>query len=115
MPQTLCFVAPHKTTHSGHLPPRRKNYSTQSCSPWTKSFKIEGISCGIQIATIPGVMRGKEKERWQELCAQAAVEQDHHKLMALIAEIDRLLSEKERRLQNRTAPSENASDSSSAE
>jgi hypothetical protein len=45
-------------------------------------------------------MKGKQKERWQELCAQAEIEQDHDKLMALIAEIDRLLAEKETRLKN---------------
>ena len=33
-----------------------------------------------------------------ELCEQAAVEQDSAKLMKLIAEIDRLLTEKENRL-----------------
>jgi hypothetical protein len=39
----------------------------------------------------------KTKERWIELCEQAAVEQDHDRLMALISEIDRLLCEKEKR------------------
>jgi hypothetical protein len=39
----------------------------------------------------------KTKERWIELCEQAAVEQDHDRLMALISEIDRLLAEKEKR------------------
>ena len=46
-------------------------------------------------------MQGKTRERWLELCEQAAVEQDHDKLMALIAEIDRLLGEKEQRLRNK--------------
>lgn len=36
--------------------------------------------------------------RWQELCAQAAVEQDSKKLLKLIAEITRLLEEKQKRL-----------------
>ncbi len=40
----------------------------------------------------------KNKERWMELCEQAAVEQDSTKLLALTAEIARLLSEKQRRL-----------------
>jgi hypothetical protein len=39
----------------------------------------------------------KSKERWIELCEQAAVEQDRDRLMALISEIDRLLAEKEKR------------------
>ena len=45
-------------------------------------------------------MEGKKKERWLELCAQAAVEQDARKLAALVAEISRLLREKEDRLGN---------------
>ena len=46
-------------------------------------------------------MEDKTKERWLELCEQAAVEQDHDKLMQLVSEIDRLLAEKEQRLRNR--------------
>ena len=37
------------------------------------------------------------EERWRELCAQAAIEQDSRKLMELVKEISRLLAEKERR------------------
>jgi hypothetical protein len=40
----------------------------------------------------------KDKERWLELCQQAAVEQDSKKFMELIQEINRLLEEKEQRL-----------------
>jgi hypothetical protein len=43
-------------------------------------------------------MQGEKKERWMELCAQAAVEQDPAKLMELVREINNLLEEKERRL-----------------
>lgn len=43
-------------------------------------------------------MQGDKKERWMELCAQAAVEQDPVKLMQLVREINSLLEEKERRL-----------------
>jgi len=43
-------------------------------------------------------MQCEDKERWQELCAQAAVERDPKKLLELVGEIDRLLEEKERRL-----------------
>ena len=43
-------------------------------------------------------MQGEKKERWMELCAQAAVEQDPKKLMELVREINALLEEKERRL-----------------
>jgi hypothetical protein len=41
---------------------------------------------------------GTKKEEWLELCEQAANEQDPKKLMALIAEIDRLLAAKQQRL-----------------
>ena len=43
-------------------------------------------------------MKGKVKERWRELCEQAALEQDPRKLSELVAEIDRLLEEKQNRL-----------------
>lgn len=43
-------------------------------------------------------MQGEQKERWMQLCALAAVEQDPAKLIALVKEINRLLEEKERRL-----------------
>jgi hypothetical protein len=40
----------------------------------------------------------KNQEKWMELCALAAVEQDPKKLLALTQEIARLLEEKNRRL-----------------
>ena len=40
----------------------------------------------------------RDKERWQELCAQAAEEQDPVRLMNLVKEINELLDEKEARL-----------------
>jgi hypothetical protein len=43
-------------------------------------------------------VRGEKKEKWMALCEQAANEQDPEKLMALVAEIDRLLAEKQDRL-----------------
>jgi hypothetical protein len=43
-------------------------------------------------------MIGKNAKRWRILCEQAAVEQDPQKLMELVAEIDRLLAEKQARL-----------------
>ena len=43
-------------------------------------------------------MQGKTKERWMELCEQAAVEQDAEKLMRLIDEITRMLDDKDERL-----------------
>jgi hypothetical protein len=42
---------------------------------------------------------GENKELWLELCERAAVvERDPEKLQALVAEINRLLEEKEARL-----------------
>ena len=43
-------------------------------------------------------MQGDKLERWQELCKQAAVEQDSDKLLEIIQEINRLLAEKHGRL-----------------
>jgi hypothetical protein len=38
------------------------------------------------------------KERWKELCEQAAVEQDHDKFLAIIQELNEVLAAKEQRL-----------------
>jgi hypothetical protein len=43
-------------------------------------------------------MQGPNKERWFQLCQQAAVEQDPVKMLQLITEINDLLEEKEKRL-----------------
>ena len=40
----------------------------------------------------------ENSERWMELAAQATVEQDPDKLMALVLEINKLLEEKQKRL-----------------
>ena len=53
-------------------------------------------------------MKGETQERWQQLCAQAATEQDPQKLMDLITEINRLLQEKEQRLAGRQLKTEAA-------
>jgi hypothetical protein len=42
------------------------------------------------------------EERWRQLCAKAAVEQDPQRLMELVKEISRLLDEKQTR--NRIEP-----------
>jgi hypothetical protein len=44
-------------------------------------------------------MEGPNRERWEELCRQATVEKDPKKLLELAAEVNRLLQEKEKRLQ----------------
>ena len=43
-------------------------------------------------------MKDENLERWQQLCAEAATGHDPDRLMKLIAEINRMLDEKERRL-----------------
>jgi hypothetical protein len=43
-------------------------------------------------------LKGQQKEYWMHLCEQAANEQDPHKLMELVKEINRLLEAKEQRL-----------------
>jgi hypothetical protein len=47
-------------------------------------------------------MQGKTGELWFELCAKAAQEQDPDKLLKLVEEINRLLQEKESRLQRQS-------------
>ena len=44
-------------------------------------------------------MNEQKKERWRELCEQAAVEQDPQKLHELVKEIIRLLGAKQQRSQ----------------
>jgi hypothetical protein len=43
-------------------------------------------------------MQGPKRERWEELCRQAAEEQDPKRLLELTLEINRLLLEEEDRL-----------------
>ena len=47
----------------------------------------------------------EKRERWMELAAQAADEQDGDKLTQLVLEIDRLLAEKQDRLNRNRIPS----------
>ena len=46
-------------------------------------------------------MKGETEERWRELCAKAATEQDPNRLMELISEINELLEKKQQRLVER--------------
>ena len=43
-------------------------------------------------------MKGPDRERWEQLCEQAAVEQDPATLLELIREINDLLEKKRRRI-----------------
>ncbi len=46
----------------------------------------------------------KNDERWKQLCAQASVEKDTKKLLALTQEINRLLQEQEERSKAQRGP-----------
>ena len=48
-------------------------------------------------------MQGERRERWLDLCMQAAEEHDPMKLLALITEINDLLEAKEERLKRQRA------------
>ena len=48
-------------------------------------------------------MQGQIKDRWVELCEQAATERDPIRLLQLVQEINRLLLEKEERLLSQPA------------
>jgi hypothetical protein len=48
-------------------------------------------------------MQGPVKERWRELCEQAAVEKDQAKLHRLIAQINDLLEQKSARLRGESS------------
>jgi len=39
-------------------------------------------------------MQGDARQRWEELCVQASIEQDPDKFLELIREINRLLEER---------------------
>jgi hypothetical protein len=54
-------------------------------------------------------LQGETKERWRALCEQAAVEQDPDRLLLLVQEIDRLLNEKQERLNQKRSKAENES------
>jgi DnaJ-domain-containing protein 1 len=57
-------------------------------------------------------MQGKARERWQELCEQAANEQDPAKMLQIVEEINRLLAVKYDRLSRQDgAPPRTSKDS----
>jgi hypothetical protein len=50
-------------------------------------------------AILLGLVRPSSQERWMQLCEQAAMEQDTERLIDLVEEINRMLDEKEQRLE----------------
>ena len=55
-------------------------------------------------------MNSDSKERWMQLCEQAAVEQDPKKLLELVAEINRVLEKREDRLKDGNLSTSSAAD-----
>ena len=55
-------------------------------------------------------MNSDSKERWMQLCEQAAVEQDPRKLLELVAEINRVLEKREDRLKDGNLSTSSAAD-----
>jgi len=49
-------------------------------------------------------MNDKTKERWLQLCEQAAVEQNPERLLKLVNEIVRMLDAKNERMQQASSP-----------
>lgn len=57
-------------------------------------------------------MQGKTRERWKELCEQAANEQDPATMLEIVSEINRLLDAKYDRVSRKDgAPPTNSGDS----
>jgi hypothetical protein len=54
-------------------------------------------------------LKGEKRERWEELCKQAADEQDPEKLIDLVQEINQLLDEKEQRLKQQKGTNQTGS------
>ena len=55
-------------------------------------------------------MNSDSKERWMELCKQAAVEQDAKKLLELVTEINRELEKREDRFKDGNLSTSSAAD-----
>jgi hypothetical protein len=57
-------------------------------------------------------MQGKTRERWEELCEQAAHEQNPAKMLEIVAEINRLLDAKYDRVSQKDGgPAKDSNDS----
>jgi hypothetical protein len=54
-------------------------------------------------------MVSPQKERWEQLCAQVQVEEDPSKISELVAEISKLLKEKEARFKGHKDSTEKTS------
>jgi hypothetical protein len=66
--------------------------------PGTSLELIQVLTFFLPSAGGKGIMQDEQQELWLKLCQQAASEQDTEQFMALIHEINVLLSKKEQRL-----------------
>ncbi|MFZ0882830.1 MAG: hypothetical protein WAN14_05490 [Candidatus Acidiferrales bacterium] len=57
-------------------------------------------------------MQGKTRERWEELCEQAAIERDPAKMLEIVAEINRLLEAKYDRVTQKDGAAAKSADDS---
>jgi hypothetical protein len=69
---------------------------------WASNLALE-LHQTIWLRSAAGGLFVKEKERWMQLCEQAAVEPDPERLLQLCLELDALLAEKETRLRSASA------------
>jgi hypothetical protein len=67
--------------------------------------KYRDISIGARCREVEnqGLMQGANKDKWLQLCAQAAVEQNPRRLLELTTQINELLSGKQSRLESQAA------------
>jgi hypothetical protein len=80
-------------------PPERKSPATSLlCEPFDTEQKAWFLYLYSEATQAKGQNMREKTERWMELCAQVAKEQDPKKLMAMVKEVIELLEAKERRL-----------------
>jgi hypothetical protein len=64
----------------------------------------------VRVCQAYRLMQGTNQEKWRELCAQAAVEQNPKKLLELTRQINELLSGKQSRVEQVDKPPQAATE-----
>lgn len=100
--------APLKSSGQADLARRADNGRVRNSVSGIEHIKPRSVCYKHSPSTEWGPMR-ENRERWMQLCEQAANEQDPEKLMELVAEITRLLEAKERRLKGDSSTTESTS------
>ena len=85
--------------------PAKRGFSRLVSSLFPETIYRLGGFCCINRKLGEYLMQGPTKELWKQLCEQAAIEQNPERLMDLVNEINRLLDEKQERLNNLRADS----------